>query len=88
MPLTLQAKLLRALQEGEIEPLGSNAVASVDVRVFAATSRNLEAMIAEGTFRSDLYYRLNVMEIAIPPLRDYRCGGCCFGQLRLAGQYP
>jgi transcriptional regulator with PAS, ATPase and Fis domain len=70
MPLTLQAKLLRALQEGEIEPLGSNTVASVDVRVFAATSRNLEAMIAEGTFRSDLYYRLNVMEISIPPLRD------------------
>ena len=70
MPLTLQAKLLRALQEGEIEPLGSNTVTSVDVRVIAATSRNLETMIAEGSFRSDLYYRLNVMEIAIPPLRD------------------
>lgn len=70
MPLALQAKLLRALQEGEIEPLGSNSVAAVDVRVIAATSRNLEAMIADGTFRSDLYYRLNVMEIAIPPLRD------------------
>lgn len=70
MPLSLQAKLLRALQEGEIEPLGSNKVASVDVRVIAATSRNLEAMIAEGNFRSDLYYRLNVLEIPIPPLRD------------------
>jgi transcriptional regulator with PAS, ATPase and Fis domain len=70
MPLPLQAKLLRALQEGEIEPLGSNKVASVDVRVIAATSRNLEAMIAEGEFRSDLYYRLNVLEIPIPPLRD------------------
>jgi transcriptional regulator with PAS, ATPase and Fis domain len=66
----LQAKLLRALQEGEIEPLGSNKVVSVDVRVIAATSRNLEVMIAEGTFRSDLYYRLNVLEIPIPPLRD------------------
>ncbi len=70
MPLTLQAKLLRALQEGEIEPLGSNKVQKVDVRLIAATSRNLEAMIAEGSFRSDLYYRLNVLEIPIPPLRD------------------
>ncbi len=70
MPLPLQAKLLRALQEGEIEPLGSNKVTSVDVRVIAATSRNLEAMIADGEFRSDLYYRLNVLEIPIPPLRD------------------
>ncbi|KPP96836.1 MAG: transcriptional regulator [Marinobacter sp. HL-58] len=70
MPLALQAKLLRALQEGEIEPLGSNKVVSVDVRVIAATSRNLEAMMAEGSFRSDLYYRLNVLEIPIPPLRD------------------
>ena len=70
MPLPLQAKLLRALQEGEIEPLGSNKVVPVDVRVIAATSRNLEAMIADGSFRSDLYYRLNVLEIPIPPLRD------------------
>jgi transcriptional regulator with PAS, ATPase and Fis domain len=70
MPLPLQAKLLRALQEGEIEPLGSNKVTSVDVRVIASTSRNLEAMIADGEFRSDLYYRLNVLEIPIPPLRD------------------
>lgn len=70
MPLTLQAKLLRALQEGEIEPLGSNKVQQVDVRVIAATSRNLETMMAEGSFRSDLYYRLNVLEIPIPPLRD------------------
>lgn len=70
MPLPLQAKLLRALQEGEVEPLGSNRVTSVDVRVIAATSRNLEAMIAEGSFRSDLYYRLNVLEIPIPPLRE------------------
>jgi len=70
MPLPLQAKLLRALQEGEIEALGSNKVMSVDVRVIAATSRNLETMIADGHFRSDLYYRLNVLEISIPPLRD------------------
>jgi transcriptional regulator with PAS, ATPase and Fis domain len=70
MPLPLQAKLLRALQEGEIEPLGSNKVVQVDVRVIAATSQNLEAMIAQGSFRSDLYYRLNVLEITIPPLRD------------------
>lgn len=70
MPLPLQAKLLRVLQEGEVEPLGSNKVTSVDVRVIAATSRNLEAMIADGSFRSDLYYRLNVLEIPIPPLRD------------------
>ncbi|MDN6319541.1 MAG: sigma 54-interacting transcriptional regulator [Marinobacter sp.] len=70
MPLPLQAKLLRALQEGEVEPLGSNKIAAVDVRVIAATSRNLDAMVADGTFRSDLYYRLNVLEIPIPPLRD------------------
>nr|WP_100639323.1 sigma 54-interacting transcriptional regulator [Marinobacter salexigens] len=70
MPLPLQAKLLRALQEGEVEPLGSNKIIQVDVRVIAATSRNLEAMIADGSFRSDLYYRLNVLEIPIPPLRD------------------
>ncbi|MBZ2169612.1 sigma-54 interaction domain-containing protein [Marinobacter sp. F4216] len=70
MPLPLQAKLLRALQEGEVEPLGSNKVDQVDVRVIAATSRNLEAMIEDGGFRSDLYYRLNVLEIPIPPLRE------------------
>lgn len=70
MPLPMQAKLLRALQEGEIEALGSNRVTRVDVRVIAATSQNLEAMIAEGRFRSDLYYRLNVLEICIPPLRE------------------
>src|SRR5690554_6175974 len=70
MPLPLQAKLLRVLQEGEVEALGSNKVTAVDVRLIAATSRNLEAMIAEGTFRSDLYYRLNVLEITSPPLRE------------------
>ncbi|NHI00452.1 sigma-54-dependent Fis family transcriptional regulator [Oceanimonas sp. MB9] len=70
MPLALQAKLLRALQEQEVEPLGSNRVVPVNVRVVAATSRDLGAMVADGSFRSDLYYRLNVLEIAIPPLRQ------------------
>lgn len=70
MPLGLQAKLLRALQEREIEPLGSNQIIPIDVRVIAATSRDLTAMVADGRFRSDLYYRLNVLEIQIPPLRE------------------
>ncbi len=70
MPLSLQAKLLRALQEQEIEPLGSTRMFKVDVRLVAATSRDLKSMIAEGTFREDLYYRLNVLQIRLPPLRE------------------
>ncbi len=70
MSLALQAKLLRTLQEHEFEAVGSNRLETVDVRVIAATSRNLEAMVADGSFRADLYYRLNVILLRTPPLRE------------------
>ena len=69
MPLALQAKLLRVLQEQEIEPLGSNRLTRINVRMIAATSVDLAARVAESRFRSDLYYRLNVLQLALPPLR-------------------
>ena len=70
MPPALQAKLLRVLQEQELEPLGSNEVVKVDVRVIAATSRDLEAMVRRGEFRADLFYRLHVLPIRLPSLRE------------------
>ena len=72
MPLSLQAKLLRALQEGEIEPLGSNQLVPFNVRLVAATSRDLVAMVQGGQFREDLFYRLHVLPLRVPPLRARR----------------
>ncbi len=72
MPLGVQAKILRVLQEKTFEPLGSNDTVRVDVRVLTATNRNLEKAIADGSFREDLYHRLNVVTVEIPPLRRRR----------------
>lgn len=70
LPLSLQAKLLRVLENHEFQPLGARTPITTDVRFIAATHRNLERMVAEGSFRKDLYFRLNTVSITIPPLRE------------------
>jgi transcriptional regulator with GAF, ATPase, and Fis domain len=70
LPLRLQPKLLDALQRGSVRPLGSDRETNVDVRVIAAANRRLEPLVADGTFRADLYHRLNVIRLSLPPLRE------------------
>ncbi len=72
LPLHLQVKLLRVLQDGEVVRIGGNVTRTVNIRVIAATNKNLKEMVKQGSFREDLYYRLNVVPIWIPPLKDRR----------------
>src|SRR5690606_5630568 len=70
LPLAMQVKLLRAMQEKSVKPVGANAESTVDVRILSATHKDLAAMVANGRFRQDLYYRINVIELRVPPLRE------------------
>ena len=84
LPLDLQPKLLRVLQEGEIDPLGSSETIKVDVRIVAATHRDLLDLVKQGKFREDLFYRLNVYPIEVPPLRDRGDDVCLIAQVMLS----